>query len=94
MLLLGLARDRLPELVKELSVSAVVCDFAPLRVPMGWVNDVSVEMDKLGVPLVQVSVPPMTIGNGVVCSLYCVFYRGKYLTGSENLICNIFHIIL
>lgn len=37
-------------------MSAIVCDFAPLRVPMGWVNDVSVEMDKLGVPLVQVSV--------------------------------------
>ena len=53
-LLLGLAKDRLPQLVKELSVSAVVCDFSPLRVPMGWVKDVGVEMDKLSVPLIQV----------------------------------------
>ena len=53
-LLLGLAKDRLPQLVKELSVSAVVCDFSPLRVPMGWVKDVGMEMDKLNVPLIQV----------------------------------------
>ena len=53
-LLQGLAKDRLPQLVKELAISAVVCDFAPLRVPMGWVKDVSVEMDKLNVPLIQV----------------------------------------
>ena len=35
-------------------MSAIVCDFAPLRVPMGWVKDVSAEMDKLDVPLIQV----------------------------------------
>ena len=53
-LLQGLAKGRLPQLVKELTISAVICDFAPLRVPMGWVKDVSVEMDKLNVPLIQV----------------------------------------
>ena len=53
-LLLGLAKDRLPQLVKEHSVSAVVCDFSPLRVPLGWVKDVGIELDKLGVPLIQV----------------------------------------
>ena len=52
---MGLASKGLPKLVKEHSVSAVVCDFAPLRVPMGWVKDVRAELDKLCVPLVQVS---------------------------------------
>lgn len=56
-LLEGLAKDRMPQLVKELSVAAVVCDFSPLRVPLGWVKDVCVEMDKLSVPLIQVRHP-------------------------------------
>ena len=44
----------MPQLVKEHSVSAIVCDFAPLRVPMGSVKDVSPEMHKLDMPLIQV----------------------------------------
>ena len=53
-LLTGLAKDRLPQLVKEHSISAVVCDFSPLRVPVGWVKDTGTELDNLGVPLIQV----------------------------------------
>ena len=40
--------------MKEHSISAVICDFSPLRVPVGWVRDVGIELDHLGVPLVQV----------------------------------------
>lgn len=55
-LLLGAPKEQLPLFVSKNSASVVVCDFSPLRVPMGWTNAVAHEMGKLNVPLVQVSV--------------------------------------
>ncbi|XP_001361001.4 deoxyribodipyrimidine photo-lyase [Drosophila pseudoobscura] len=52
-LLLGPAVDRLPEFVRSKDVGAVVCDFAPLRVPRKWVEDVAKALPK-NVPLTQV----------------------------------------
>ncbi|XP_034650866.1 deoxyribodipyrimidine photo-lyase-like [Drosophila subobscura] len=52
-LLLGPAVDRLPEFVRSKHVGAVVCDFAPLRVPRKWVEDVAKALPK-NVPLTQV----------------------------------------
>ncbi|XP_018427648.1 PREDICTED: deoxyribodipyrimidine photo-lyase-like [Nanorana parkeri] len=52
-LLIGYAKDVLPDFVKENSVGGVVTDFAPLRVPMQWVQEVSERLPK-DVPLVQV----------------------------------------
>ena len=54
--------------MKEHSISAVVCDFSPLRVPLGWVNDVAHEIDKLGVPLIQVRI---RTSNVLVLYLAC-----------------------
>ena len=53
-LLLGQPRDQLPLCVTRHRVSAVVCDFSPLRVPRGWVADVASHLDGLNIPLVQV----------------------------------------
>ncbi|KAH8357758.1 hypothetical protein KR200_003440, partial [Drosophila serrata] len=52
-LLLGPAVQRLPEFVKSQDMGAVVCDFAPLRLPRQWVEDVGKALPK-SVPLVQV----------------------------------------
>ncbi|KAH8258160.1 hypothetical protein KR038_007199, partial [Drosophila bunnanda] len=52
-LLLGPAVQRLPEFVKSQDIGAVVCDFAPLRLPRQWVEDVGKALPK-SVPLVQV----------------------------------------
>ncbi|XP_073445453.1 deoxyribodipyrimidine photo-lyase-like isoform X2 [Dendrobates tinctorius] len=52
-LLIGYAKDVLPSFVKEHSIGGVVTDFAPLRVPLQWVSDVSERLPK-DVPLVQV----------------------------------------
>lgn len=52
-LLIGYAKDVLPEFVKEHSLGGVITDFAPLRVPMQWVKEVSERLPK-DVPLVQV----------------------------------------
>ncbi|XP_068137359.1 deoxyribodipyrimidine photo-lyase-like isoform X2 [Hyperolius riggenbachi] len=52
-LLIGYAKDVLPNFVKEHSIGGVVTDFAPLRVPLQWVDDVCGRLPK-DVPLVQV----------------------------------------
>ncbi|KAM9316567.1 deoxyribodipyrimidine photo-lyase-like [Gastrophryne carolinensis] len=52
-LLVGYAKDVLPGFVKEHKIGGVIADFAPLRVPMQWVKDVSQNLPK-DVPLVQV----------------------------------------
>ncbi|XP_077343744.1 deoxyribodipyrimidine photo-lyase-like [Lithobates pipiens] len=52
-LLIGYAKDVLPDFVKKHSICGVVADFSPLRVPMQWVKDVSERLPK-NVPLVQV----------------------------------------
>lgn len=52
-LLSGSAKERLPAFVKDHDVAAVVCDFAPLRVPMQWVEDVKTKLPTT-VPLIQV----------------------------------------
>ncbi|XP_063772600.1 deoxyribodipyrimidine photo-lyase-like isoform X2 [Pseudophryne corroboree] len=52
-LLIGYAKDVLPNFVTEHSIGGVVTDFAPLRVPMQWVADVCERLPK-DVPLVQV----------------------------------------
>lgn len=54
-LLMGPAKERLLEFMKEHDGSAVVCDFAPLRVPLQWVDDVKVGLEKAcKCPLIQV----------------------------------------
>ncbi|XP_069829490.1 deoxyribodipyrimidine photo-lyase-like [Dendropsophus ebraccatus] len=52
-LLIGYAKDVLPDFVKKHSIGGVVTDFAPLRVPLQWVSDVCERLPK-DVPLVQV----------------------------------------
>ncbi|XP_017012635.3 deoxyribodipyrimidine photo-lyase isoform X2 [Drosophila takahashii] len=52
-LLMGPAAEKLPEFVKSRNIGAVVCDFAPLRLPRQWVEDVGKALPK-SVPLVQV----------------------------------------
>ncbi len=52
-LLTGEAKVVLTEFVKKHSIGAVVTDFAPLRVPMKWVDDVKNGLPN-NVPLVRV----------------------------------------
>ncbi|KAH8370648.1 hypothetical protein KR093_004427, partial [Drosophila rubida] len=52
-LLLGPAVERLPEFVIAQDIGAVVCDFAPLRLPRQWVTDVGKALPK-NVPFAQV----------------------------------------
>ncbi|XP_037716556.1 deoxyribodipyrimidine photo-lyase-like [Drosophila subpulchrella] len=52
-LLMGNAAENLPEFVKSKDIGAVICDFAPLRLPRKWVEDVGKALPK-SVPLVQV----------------------------------------
>ncbi|XP_073482556.1 deoxyribodipyrimidine photo-lyase-like [Aquarana catesbeiana] len=52
-LLIGYAKEVLPDFVKKHNICGVVADFAPLRVPMQWMKDVSERLPK-NVPLVQV----------------------------------------
>lgn len=39
-LLIGLAKDVLPQFLRERKCATLVCDFSPLRVPLQWVQDV------------------------------------------------------
>uniref|UniRef100_A0ACB8FBH4 Uncharacterized protein n=1 Tax=Sphaerodactylus townsendi TaxID=933632 RepID=A0ACB8FBH4_9SAUR len=52
-LLSGIAKDVLPSFVTKHSIGGVVTDFAPLRVPMQWVQDVRERLPP-DVPFVQV----------------------------------------
>lgn len=52
-LLEGSGADALPQWVMEHKIGAVVCDFNPLRVPMGWLEGVKKKLQK-DVPLIQV----------------------------------------
>uniref|UniRef100_B4MQY9 Deoxyribodipyrimidine photo-lyase n=2 Tax=Drosophila willistoni TaxID=7260 RepID=B4MQY9_DROWI len=52
-LLLGPAREELPKFVRDNDIGAVICDFAPLRVPRQWVEDVTKGLPK-DVPFTQV----------------------------------------
>ena len=53
-LLMGLHKDQVPTFATSHTVSSIVCDFSPLRVPMGWTADVGRELDQSSIPLVQV----------------------------------------
>ncbi|XP_061401766.1 deoxyribodipyrimidine photo-lyase [Musca vetustissima] len=54
-LLMGPAKERLLAFMKDHDGAAVVCDFAPLRVPMQWVEDVKEGLEKsCKCPLIQV----------------------------------------
>ncbi|KAK6167257.1 hypothetical protein SNE40_021332 [Patella caerulea] len=52
-LLVGFARDVLPEFVNKNKIGGVVTDFSPLRVPRAWVEDVKNQLPK-DVPFCQV----------------------------------------
>ncbi|KAH3805941.1 hypothetical protein DPMN_134251 [Dreissena polymorpha] len=52
-LLIGHAKDRLPQFVAENKIGGVVTDFSPLRVPMAWVDDVGKALPK-NIPFCQV----------------------------------------
>ncbi|XP_018096830.2 CPD photolyase-like L homeolog isoform X1 [Xenopus laevis] len=52
-LLIGYAKDILPNFVKDHAIGGVVTDFSPLRVPLQWVEDVGKCLPE-DVPLVQV----------------------------------------
>ncbi|KAG8445046.1 hypothetical protein GDO86_009983 [Hymenochirus boettgeri] len=52
-LLIGYAKDVLPNFVKEHGIGGVVTDFSPLLIPLQWVEEVSKRLPN-DVPLVQV----------------------------------------
>ena len=52
-LLIGYAKDVVPEFIKEYQIGGLVTDFSPLRVPAQWVKDVQEVIPK-DVPLCQV----------------------------------------
>lgn len=52
-LLEGHGGDVLPQWVIDHKIGAVVCDFNPLRVPLGWL-EVAKKKLKKDVPLIQV----------------------------------------
>ncbi|CAH1780581.1 unnamed protein product [Owenia fusiformis] len=45
-LLIGYAKDVLPQFIEENNIGAMVTDFSPLRVPSQWVKDVSEQLGK------------------------------------------------
>lgn len=53
-LLEGSGADVLPQWVVKHNIGAVVCDFNPLRVPLGWLEGVKKKLKK-EVPLIQVT---------------------------------------
>ncbi|XP_070539072.1 deoxyribodipyrimidine photo-lyase-like [Ptychodera flava] len=52
-LLIGYAKDVLPEFVKSQDIGGVVTDFSPLRIPLKWVSDVAKELPD-DVPFCQI----------------------------------------
>ena len=78
----GWAKDTIPKFAQEANAAAVVCDMSPLRVPAGWVGDVSDSptmnavrlggwqvagsLDKINIPLVQVDAHN---GASLMCSV-------------------------
>lgn len=52
-LLMGSAKECIPRFIEDYDGAAVVCDFAPLRVPMQWVEDVKENLPTT-VPLIQI----------------------------------------
>ena len=53
-LLQGFAKQTVPEFATKHNAAAVVCDMAPLRVPLSWVKDVGTQLEGTGIPLLQV----------------------------------------
>ena len=80
-LFLGLAQNCLPAFVQRQGVSVVVCDFSPLRFPLGWVKSTANELDKRDIPLIQVIIQLKYMLFDIciikifirddVCELYC-----------------------
>ena len=54
-LLEGSGADVLPDWVVKHNIGAVVCDFNPLRVPLGWLEGCKKKLKK-DVPLIQVRI--------------------------------------
>ncbi|XP_046571771.1 LOW QUALITY PROTEIN: deoxyribodipyrimidine photo-lyase-like [Haliotis rubra] len=52
-LLIGYAKDVLPDFVKSNNIGGVVTDFSPLRTPMTWVTDVKERLPK-DIPMCQI----------------------------------------
>lgn len=52
-LLLGYAKNVLPQFLKDNNIGGLVTDFSPLRTPTAWVNDVTAALPK-DVPICQV----------------------------------------
>ncbi|XP_043926648.1 deoxyribodipyrimidine photo-lyase-like [Protopterus annectens] len=52
-LLIGYAKNKLPQFIKDHNIGGMVTDFSPLRVPLQWVQDVKENLPK-DVPFVQV----------------------------------------
>ena len=46
-LLIGFAKDTVPQFAAAHNIAAVVTDFAPLRVPLQWVGDVGAALDSM-----------------------------------------------
>ena len=61
-LLTGFATDVLPEFISKNKIGGVVTDFSPLRVPIGWVNDVVKKLPD-DVPLCQVCIEMKQYGH-------------------------------
>lgn len=64
-LLEGSGAEALPQWVEDHNIGAVVCDFNPLRTPLGWLDGVKKKLKK-DVPLIQVYLHSML-------SIYCSF---------------------
>lgn len=54
-LLEGSGAEVLPQWVEKHNIGAVVCDFNPLRVPLGWLEGCKKKLKK-DVPLIQVCI--------------------------------------
>lgn len=52
--LLGAPDDTVPEFVREHSVKALVCDFSPLRISVGWKKAVAKKLEGTAIPMYEV----------------------------------------
>jgi deoxyribodipyrimidine photo-lyase len=52
-LLIGESKDKIPEFVEQRKIGGVICDFSPLRIALGWIEELKKKLPK-NIPLAQV----------------------------------------
>ena len=82
-LLIGQAKDKLSELVREADIGVVVTDFCPLRVPTQWVKDVKGRLPS-HIPFCQVVYASTctqlcVLGHSILVSRKKSFTYSKYM---------------